>query len=72
MDMSKMVGLIVAVTVSIIVFVSVLVPIISDATGTNGTLTGDFATWGTLVTVCGTLTIIAILMIVVRNLGNKE
>lgn len=74
MDMSKMVGLIVAVTVSIIVFVSVLVPIISQATGTGGALapSGDFATWGTLVTVCGTLTVIVILMLVVRNLGKGQ
>lgn len=71
MDMSKMVGLIVAVTVSIIVFVSVLVPIISDATGEGGALAND-PTWATLVTVCGTLTIIAILMLVVRALGNKQ
>ncbi len=71
MDMSKMVGLIVAVTVSIIVFVSVLVPIIADATASGGAL-ANFSTWATLVTVCGTLTVIAILMIVVRSLGNKQ
>ena len=67
-----MVGLIVAITVSIIVFVSVLVPIISDATKEGGVIDTNFGTWGTLITVCGTLTIIAILMIVVRNLGNKS
>ena len=70
MELNKMVGMIIGVTVSIILFVAVLAPIITDATATGGPLAGN-STWATLVTVCGTLAIIAILMIVVRNLGNK-
>lgn len=71
MNMNKMIGMIIGVTVSIIVFVSVLVPTITDATKDGGTLDGN-TTWITLVTVCGTLTVIAILMIVVRSLGRGE
>ena len=71
MNMSKMIAMIIGVTVSIIVFVSVLVPTITTATGSGGAL-ADNATWSTLVTVVGTLTVIAILMIVVRSLSNKE
>lgn len=71
MDMGKMVGIIITITVAIIIFVAVLVPVISDATADGGPLDGN-ATWITLVTVCGTLTIIAILMVVVRALGKSE
>lgn len=71
MNMNKMIGMIIGVTVSIIVFVSVLVPTITDATKEGGSLSGN-TTWITLVTVCGTLTVIAILMIVVRSLGRSE
>ena len=71
MNMNKMIGMIIGVTVSIIVFVSVLVPTITDATAEGGSLAGN-TTWITLVTVCGTLTVIAILMIVVRSLGRSE
>ena len=69
--MSKMVTLIVGVTVSIIIFVSVLVPIISEYTTGEDPIVAD-STLRTLITVCGTLTIIAILMMVVRALGNKQ
>ncbi len=69
MDMSKMVALIIGVTVSIVIFVSVLVPVINDYTqGDDPVITGTNAT---LIIVCGTLTIIAILMMVVRALGSK-
>ena len=71
MKMNAMIGMIIGVTVSIIVFVSVLVPTITDATAEGGSLAGN-STWITLVTVCGTLTVIAILMIVVRSLGRSE
>jgi tagatose-1,6-bisphosphate aldolase len=71
MNMNKMIGLIISVTVSTILFVSVLVPTISDATAEGGVLAGN-STWATLVTVCGTLTVIAILMIVVRSFGRGE
>ena len=71
MNMNKMIGVVISVTVSIILFVSVLAPTISDAVATGGPLDGN-STWITLVTVCGTLTVIAILMIVVRNLGRGE
>lgn len=71
MDMNRMVGMIVAVAVSIILFVSVLVPTITSATAEGGALEGQ-TTWITLITVCGTLTIIAILMVVVRSLGKSN
>lgn len=71
MDMGKMIGVIITITVSIIIFVAVLVPVITDATAEGGPLAGN-STWITLVGVVGTLTIIAILMVVVRTLGNKE
>ena len=70
-DLSKMVGIIIAVVVSIILFVAVLAPVIGDAVADGGPLDGN-STWITLVTVCGTLTLIAILMIVVRSLGKSE
>lgn len=69
MKMNTMVGMIVGVTVSIILFVSVLAPTILDATKEGGPLDGQ-TTWITLVAVCGTLTIIAILMVVVKSLGS--
>ena len=71
MNMKTMVGLIVTVTVAIIIFVSVLAPVVLDATSESGPLAGQ-TTWITLVAVCGTLTIIAILMVVVKSLGGKE
>ncbi len=80
MDMNKMIGLIIGVTVSIIIFVSVLAPTIYQATQSAGVDPDsgdplpallDDPTWITLVGVCGTLAIIAILMMVVRALGNK-
>jgi len=71
MEMNKMIAMIITITVSIIIFVSVLVPTITDATKEGGALAGN-DTWITLVIVCGTLTIIAILMVAVRALGKKE
>ena len=71
MDMKTMVGMIVGITVAIIIFVSVLAPVIMDATAESGPLAGE-TTWITLVAVCGTLTIIAILMVVVRSLGSGK
>ena len=76
MDMSKMVALIIGVTVSIVIFVSVLVPVIIQYTTNTGTTENpvyavDDPTLRTLITVCGTLTVIAILMMVVRVLGKK-
>ena len=71
MDMKTMVGMIVGVTVAIIIFVSVLAPVVMDATSESGPLAGE-TTWITLVAVCGTLTIIAILMVVVRSLGSGK
>lgn len=77
MEMNKMVGVIVAVTVAIIIFVSVLAPVvISSVTDPDGEGAGTAPvtdpTWQTLILVCGTLTIIAILMIVVRTLGKSN
>lgn len=70
MELKSVIGMIVGVTVSIIIFVSVMVPVILDyTTGDDPAVTGTTAT---LITVCGTLTIIAILMIVVRNLGKSQ
>lgn len=66
-----MVSVIITVTVAIILFVAVLAPVIGDATAEGGPLAGN-ATWITLVGVVGTLTIISIVMIVVRTLGNKQ
>lgn len=71
MEMKTMVGMIVGVTIAIIIFVSVLAPVIIDATDAEGPLAGE-TTWITLVAVCGTLTIIAILMVVVRSLGSGK
>lgn len=71
MNMKTMVGMIVGVTIAIIIFVSVLAPVIMDATADDGPLAGE-TTWITLVAVCGTLTIIAILMVVVRSLGSGK
>lgn len=71
MKMASMVSMIIGITVSIIVFTAVLVPTITTATASGGALYGN-STWITLATVCGTLTIIAILMIAVRSLSGKE
>lgn len=76
MEMSKMVALIIGVTVSIVIFVSVLAPVIIQYTTNTGTSEDpvyavDDPTLRTLIIVCGTLTVIAILMMVVRALGNR-
>ena len=72
MQISGMVGMIIGITVGIILFISVMVPVIMDATDSStGALKGN-ATWSTLVTVVGTLTVIAIAMIAVRNLANNR
>ena len=71
MSMKSIVGIIITVTISIILFVSVLAPVVIDATAEGGPLAGN-TTWVTLVAVCGTLTIIAILMVVVRSLGSGK
>ena len=71
MELKSMVSVIITVTVAIILFVAVLAPVIGDATAEGGPLAGN-STWITLVGVVGTLTIIAIVMIVVRTLGTKE
>lgn len=72
-----MVGMIVGITVSIIIFVAVLAPIVIDSiTDPDGdgpqTAAVTDPTWVTLIAVCGTLTVIAILMVVVRSLGKSE
>ena len=68
MEMNKMIGMIISVTVSIIIFVSVLAPTVTSAESSEYV----DGTTATLIGVCGTLAIIAILMMVVRALGNKE
>ena len=76
MELKNMVGMIVGITVCIILFVAVLAPIIAtsvtdpDGEG-DGVAPVTDTTWVTLISVCGTLTVIAILMVAVRSLGNK-
>lgn len=68
MDVTKLVYAIIGITVGVIVVATVLLPEIAEVTKEGGAAE-DYAT---LLTVVGTLTIIAIVMIAVRLMGGAK
>ena len=62
MDMSKIVGAVIAIAVSVIVIASVLAPTIADYTGTGGALEQYAGLLGAVVVMC----IVGVLMVAVR------
>lgn len=68
MDVTKLVYAIIGITVGVIVIATVLLPEIAEVTKEGGAAE-DYAT---LLSVVGTLTIIAIVMIAVRLMGGSK
>lgn len=68
MDMGKIVGVIISITVSIIVIGSVLAPQIATFTGEGGALTQYSALLGAVVI----MAIVAVMMLAVRLISNKN
>lgn len=67
MDLMKMVYVIIGITIAVIIAANVLLPVIEGLTTGDGAL--DNAMWVTLITLVGTLTVIAIVMMAVRAMG---
>lgn len=68
MDMSKIVGAVIAIAVSVIVIASVLAPTIADYTGTGGALEKYAGLLGAVVVMC----IVGVLMVAVRLISAKD
>jgi len=68
MDMGKIVGAIIAITVAVIVIGTVLAPQISTLTATDGAL----ASYKDLLGAVVIMAVVAVLMIAVRLISNKE
>lgn len=68
MDMGKIVGVIISITVSIIVIGSVLAPQIATFTGEGGALASYSALLGAVVI----MAIVAVMMLAVRLISNKN
>lgn len=67
-DMTRIVGAVIAVTVSVIVLASVLAPTIAEYTGDTGALKEYAAILGAVMLMC----IVGILMVAVRLITNKN
>jgi len=72
MDLMKMVYVIIGITISVIIAANVLLPVILDLTNSTTGALKDETMWSTLIILCGTLTIIAIVMMAVRAMGKGE
>lgn len=68
MDATKVVYAVIGITVGVIVISTVLLPTIQEQTGTGK----PAAQYATLLGVVATLSIIAIVMMAVRLMGNKN
>ena len=68
MDMSKIVGAVIAISVSVIVIASVLAPTIADYTGTGKALEAYSGLLGAVVVMC----IVGVLMVAVRLISHKN
>jgi hypothetical protein len=67
-DMTRIVGAVIAVTVSVIVLASVLAPTIAEYTGDTGALKEYAAILSAVMLMC----IVGILMVAVRLITNKN
>lgn len=67
-DMTRIVGAVIAVTVSVIVLASVLAPTIAEYTGESGALAEYAAILSAVMLMC----IVGILMVAVRLITNKN
>lgn len=67
-DMTRIVGAVIAITVSIIILASILAPTIQEYTGTDGALAEYSAILGAVVLMC----IVGVLMVAVRLITNKN
>lgn len=68
MDMSKIVGAVIAISVSIIVIATVLAPTIADYTGSGGALEQYAGLLGAVLV----LAIVVVLMVAVRLITTKD
>lgn len=67
-DMTKIVGAVIAITVSVIVISSVLAPTIADATGSGGAL----EEWKSLLSAIIVLAVVGTMMVAVKLISNKN
>ena len=67
-DMSKIVGAVIAITVSVIVVASVLAPTIAEYTATGGAL----ADYSGLLSAVIVMSIVGVLMVAVKLISNKN
>ena len=68
MGMEKIVGAVIAITVSVIVIATILAPTISEYTGTDGALAKYAGLLGAVVVLC----IVGVLMVAVRLISTKD
>ena len=67
-DMSKIVGAVIAITVSVIVVATVLAPTITEYTATGGALNQYSGLLSAVMVMC----IVGVLMVAVRLISNKN
>lgn len=68
MDMGKIVGAVIAISVSVIVIASVLAPTVAEYTKDGGAL----AEWGGLLGAVIVMCIVGVLMVAVRLISSKD
>lgn len=68
MGMEKIVGAVIAITVSVIVIATILAPTITEYTGTDGALAKYAGLLGAVVVLC----IVGVLMVAVRLISTKD
>ena len=68
MGMEKIVGAVIAITVSVIVIATILAPTISEYTGSDGALAKYAGLLGAVVVLC----IVGVLMVAVRLISTKD
>lgn len=66
-DLTKIVGAVIAIAVSVIVIATILAPTIADYTGTNGALADYAGLLGAIIV----LSIVAVLMVAVKLISTK-
>lgn len=68
MGMEKIVGAVIAITVSVIVIASILAPTIAEYTGSDGALAKYSGLLGAVTVLC----IVGVLMVAVRLISTKD
>ena len=68
MGMEKIVGAVIAITVSVIVIATILAPTIAEYTGSGGALAKYAGLLGAVVVLC----IVGVLMVAVRLISTKD